>query len=490
MSIVLRNLKGSALTYTEMDRNQAQFFYSASVAASTLQLHYTGSSVLNSDGQSDYEPRFVEVPLASGSSNLILQPGNGISIGTEDGITTITNIGTAAPGDPNAYIQFNKGGSFAGDNIFLYNSDKKRVGLGLASTLSIARRLHIVGAASQGAIIRLQSFFDINSNNIGNADETAFLEICSGGERTSRDNQDNIFGKFGKVDQGEDPQLHINRYFEYGKTHFSFGQDHKISHTVLPNAIAINATDTKRNLAVVGEHGIGIGQNQDTQENRIRPLPNGVWSTSFIQLGVQGTPQLNVTRKGLAIHSPMNQDDGGNILIGISDNAEGHISSNGRDPNRLLINGFIGGDNMSLESNPRSYIASFLSNGTVGVGTPNPDTDIRLDINGNYRGATDDTYVNWSGDIPLNFTDYSFTEATASDNVRFVEGSSGIPLKGTKGVILIKNNANKPITVTTENVYSPNGDNIEIAASSNATFSFISDGAKLYMTGFLTNLEL
>ena len=32
MSIVLRNLKGSALTYTEMDRNQSQFFYSASLA--------------------------------------------------------------------------------------------------------------------------------------------------------------------------------------------------------------------------------------------------------------------------------------------------------------------------------------------------------------------------------------------------------------------------------------------------------------------------
>lgn len=490
MSIVFRNVKGSALTYTEMDRNLAQFFYSASVAASTLKLHYTGSTILNSEGQTDYEPRFVEIPLGSGDSTLNIVEGDGISItNNSEGDTVITNTGTASPGAPVQSIQFNKNSSFAGDRTFLYNSDKKRVGLGFTSITSIARRLHIVGNASQGAIIRLQSFTDINTNNIGVVDETAFLEISTSG-LSSRENSENIFGKFGKVDQGEAPQLHINRYVTDGKTHFSFGQDHKISHTVLPNAIAINATDTKRNLAVVGEHGIGIGQNQDTQENRIRPLPNGVWSNSFIQLGVQDTPSLNVTRKGLAIHSPMNQDDGGNILIGISDNIEGQQSSNGRDPNRLLINGFIGGDNMSLESNPKSHIASFLSNGTVGVGTPNPDTDIRLDINGNYRGATDDTYVNWSGDIPLNFTDYSFTEATASDNVRFVEGSSGIPLKGTKGVILIKNNANKPITVTTENVYSPNGDNIEIAASSNATFSFISDGAKLYMTGFLTNLEL
>ena len=201
MSIVFRNVKGSALTYTELDRNQAQFFYSASVAASTLKLHYTGSSVLNSEGQTDYEPRYVEVPLGSGDSTLNLVQGDGINIfNNSDGETVIENTGNATPGDPVQSIQFNKNSSFAGDTIFLYDSDKKRVGLGLSSTTSIDRRLHIVGDASQGAIIRLQSFFDINPNNIGEVNETAFLEISSGGV-SYRENPDNIFGKFGKVDQ-------------------------------------------------------------------------------------------------------------------------------------------------------------------------------------------------------------------------------------------------------------------------------------------------
>ena len=416
-----------------MDRNQAQFFYSASVAANTLQLHYTGSSVLNSEGLTDYEPRFVEVSLGSGGSTLNLAEGDGISItNNNQGQTVITNTGTASPGAPVQSIQFNNNSSFAGDNTFLYDSNNKRVGLGFSSITSIARRLHIVGASSQGAIIRLQSFFDINPNNIGEVNETAFLEISSGGV-SYRENPDNIFGKFGKVDQGEDPQLHINRYNSDGKTYFSFGDTHKVSHTVKSTAIAINDLDTKRNLAVVGEHGIGIGQNQDSLENRIRPLPTGVWAKSFTQFGEAGNPPLNVTRKGLAIHSPMNEDDGGNMIIAISDNQDGVLSNNERHPNRLLVNSYADGSSMSLELPPSSHIASFLSNGTVGIGMPNPNTDIRLDINGQYRGA----YLETNTVSKLDFKNYSV--------IKFIptQGSGGpyslvdtiIPPEGTKALI-------------------------------------------------------
>ena len=497
MSIVFRNVKGSALTYTEMDRNQAQFFYSASVAASTLKLHYTGSPVLNSEGQTDYEPRFVEIPLGSGDSTLNLAEGDGISISNNsDGETVITNTGTASPGAPVQSIQFNKESSFAGDSIFLYNSTTKRVGLGFSSTTSIARRLHIGGAATQGAIIRLESFFDINTNNIGEVDETAFLEISSGG-RISRDNPDNIFGKFGKVDQGEDPQLHINRYISDGKTYFSFGNTHLVSHTVKSTAIAINATDTKRNLAVVGEHGIGIGQDQDSLENRIRPLPNAVWDNSFIQIGVTGTPSLNVTKKGLAIHSPMNQDDGGNMIIAISDDEEGVLSNNRRDPNRLLINSYADGSRMSLESSPRSHIASFLSNGTVGIGIPNPNTDIRLDINGNYRGKTTNQTISEDDNngisIELDFVNYSFIITTVDSTFTsslLTFTAATVPPIGTKGVALIINNKVNKISIGTTNVYSPNNDSFELEAGKRAIVSFISDGSKLYITGAQLNLEI
>lgn len=486
MSIVFRNVKGTALTYTEMDRNQAQFFYSASVAAGALKLHYTGSSILNSEGQTDYEPRFVEVPLGSGDSTLNLVEGPGIDIYNDsDGNTVIENTGNASPGEPLHSIQFNKNSSFAGDTVFLYNSDSKRVGLGLSSTISIDRRLHIVGAASQGAIIRLQSFFDINSNNIGGVDETAFLEISSGGVST-RANPDNIFGKFGKVDQVGDPQLHINRYFSDGKTYFSFGPDHTVSHTVLPSGIAINATDTKRDLAVVGEEGIGIGLNQDDLENRIRPILNGIWDRSFVQIGVTGTPPLNVIRKGLAIHSPMNQDDGGNMIIAISDNRDGVFSNNGRHPNRLLINSYTGGDNMKLEASPTSHIASFLSDGTVGIGIPNPNTEIRLDINGQYRGA----YTTTEEITKLDFKTYSV--------IKFIprQGSEGpytlrdtiIPPEGTKAVLILGTNEVDYTVIFAEDERLITGKAIPTKPGQHSTITFVSDGRYLIETSRTVNM--
>jgi len=486
MSIVFRNIKGSALTYTELDRNQAQFFYSASVAASTLKLHYTGSSVLNSEGQTDYEPRFVEVPLGSGGSTLNLIEGPGIDIYNDsDGNTVIVNSGNASPGQPVQSIQFNKNSSFAGDTIFLYDSDKKRVGLGLSSTTSIDKRLHIVGDASQGAIIRLQSFFDLNTNNIGEVDETAFLEIVSGGV-SHRENPDNIFGKFGKVDQGEDPQLHINRYNSDGKTYFSFGDTHKVSHTVLPDAIAINATDTKRNLAVVGDKGIGIGQDQDSLENRIRPLPNGVWENSFVQIGVTDTPPLSVTKKGLAIHSPMNQDDGGNMIIAISDNQDGVLSNNERHPNRLLVNSYADGSSMALELPPSSHIASFLSNGTVGIGMPNPNTDIRLDINGQYRGA----YLETNTVSKLDFKNYSVIKFTPSQEFDgpYSLVDTIIPPEGTKAVLILGTNTENYTVSFSSDENLITGGNIETAKNRHSTITFVSDGTNLIETSRTVNM--
>ena len=500
MSIVFRNVKGTALTYTELDRNQAQFFYSASVAASTLKLHYTGSSILNSEGQTDYEPRFVEVPLGSGGSTLNLVEGSGIDIYNDsDGNTVIENIGNATPGEPLQSIQYNRDSSFDGDSSFLYNSRFGRVGIGVMNPSGIEnidRRLHLRGDSGQGAIIRLESFFDLASNNIARPDETAFLEIVSGGE-VNRDNEENIFGKFGKVDQGEDPQLHINRYFIDGKTHFSFGDTHRISHTVTSTAIAINATDTKRNLAVVGAEGIGIGQNQGNLENRIRPLPNGVWDRSFVQIGVTGTPPLNVTRKGLAIHSPMNQDDGGNMIIAISDDRDGVLSNNQRHPNRLLVNSYADGSNMLLESSPSSHIASFLSNGTVGIGIPNPNTDIRLDINGNYRGKTANNTLSADDNngisIELDFVNYSFITTTVDSTFTsqvLTFTAPTVPPVGTKGVVLIINNKTIKISISTTNVYSTNGNSLELETNKRAIVSFISDGSKLYITGAQLNLEI
>ena len=57
--ITLRNVKGTALTYAEMDQNLSSFFYSASLSGPDLLLHYTGSATLNAP----YTPTSITVPL-------------------------------------------------------------------------------------------------------------------------------------------------------------------------------------------------------------------------------------------------------------------------------------------------------------------------------------------------------------------------------------------------------------------------------------------
>ena len=65
--VTLRNVKGSALTFNEMDKNFSSFFYSASVVSSTngnkLRLFYTGSNEFSFSG---FTPGvFTEVFLPS-----------------------------------------------------------------------------------------------------------------------------------------------------------------------------------------------------------------------------------------------------------------------------------------------------------------------------------------------------------------------------------------------------------------------------------------
>jgi len=61
MAIILRTVKGTSLTYEEMDRNLSQFTYSGSIGRAenqhTLYLHYTGSSGLG------YVPRSESIDI-------------------------------------------------------------------------------------------------------------------------------------------------------------------------------------------------------------------------------------------------------------------------------------------------------------------------------------------------------------------------------------------------------------------------------------------
>lgn len=460
MSIVLRTLKGSALSYPEMDRNLSQFFYSASINANTLHLHYTGSFTLN-DGSINYAPRFIEVPLGSGGGNQILEAGTGIELGSGEAPNSIliTNTGTASPGGSNTNIQFNDEDSFGGGNLFVYDKENDRVGIGITSGMQ--RRLHINDNLTGGAIIRLQA-------NDGNGPrKEAFLEI---GNRFN-----STLTQIGKVNPNS-LHTYIHQTENTQRTHFSFVNTSSITATVSNVGIGIGTQTPARDLSILSDSkkGIGIsGGNARGVENRIRILPDGVWLKTFVDNS--GNPLEGINRYGLGIHTPIpGSGEGGNMLIAISDDAEGR--SEIKDPNRLLITAYdVDRTDDSLEEAP-IHIASFTSAGRVGINTPDPNQDIRLDINGQYRGA----YTAIDSVNNVDFKNYSVVKATLT-TISAATPFFNIPPAGTKGVLVVTTDTNCTLNfVASPGVISTG--NPEVVKATYATFTFVSDGTNLIET--------
>lgn len=473
MSIVLRNLKGSALTYTEMDRNQSQFFYSASLAdgGGTLKLYYTGSSLLNDVDGTSYAPRSVDISIGGGGatgvtqlvagSNITLtnsagQPSNGT------GVVTINAAGgggggVTTPGGENTNIQFNDGGSFGGDNLFVYDKTNDFVGIGITSGMT--RRLHINDDINGGAIIRLQA-------NDGNGPrKEAFLEI---GNRFN-----STLTQIGKVNPNS-LHTYIHQTENTRRTHFSFVNTSRITATVTQTGIGIGTQSPNRDLSILSDSrkGIGIsGGDARGVENRIRILPDAVWQNTFVDY--RNDPLL-ITKYGLGIHTPVDRSEGGNMLIAISDTEAGRTEE--KVPHRLLIASYNSVDtDDSLEGVP-VHIASFTAAGRVGIHTPDPNQEIRLDINGQYRGA----YLETNSVDDVDFKNYSVVKATLT-TITAATPFFNIPPAGTKGVLVVTTDTNCTLNfVASPGVISTG--NPEVQKATYAAFTFVSDGTNLIET--------
>ena len=114
MAITLRNIKGAALTYEELDLNFHEYFYSASVSTDgkQLSLHYTGSAL-----------------KSAGSTNIALNTYTG-------------SIQVA--GNPNEFQYNLDGNNFAGAAGLVYDSSKNGVAIGAQSLLS-GEKLRVEG---------------------------------------------------------------------------------------------------------------------------------------------------------------------------------------------------------------------------------------------------------------------------------------------------------------------------------------------------------
>jgi len=479
MSIVLRNLKGSALTYTEMDRNQSQFFYSASLADSggTLKLYYTGSSLLNDVDGTSYAPRSVDISIGGGGAtgvtqlvagtNITLtnsagQPSNGTGVVR---ITATGGSGGGTPADPDTSIQFNDGGSFGGDNLFVYDKNKNRVGIGITSGMQ--RRLHINDDINGGAIIRLQA------NTTAGVSKLAFLEI---GKNSSNLTQ------IGKLN-GNSNDTYIHQFLQpstvqtgpiIGKTHFSFTSISSITATVTQTGIGIGTQTPTRDLSIKSSSNKGIGISSAggrSPENRIRILPDDVWTRTFVD---NSNNSLLITKYGLGIHTPVDGSEGGNMLIAISDTEAGRTEE--KVPHRLLIASYNSVDTEDSLNTAPVHIASFTAAGRVGINTPDPNQEIRLDINGQYRGA----YLETNSVSNLDFKNYSVIKVTLSD-VTADTPFFNIPPAGTKGVLVVTTDTNCTLNFAASPYIISTG-NAVVAKTTYATFTFVSDGTNFIET--------
>ncbi len=311
--ITLRNVKGSALTYAEMDQNLSSFFYSASLSGADLLLHYTGSTVLGSN----YSPSSITVPL-----NPLL--------------ATITQLQVA--GNNVGDIQYRIDNSTLGaDTSFKWDTNYLRLGVGVSSpTATVDTK-----GTNEATIVRLNS--DATTN------KQAYIDFFS---------QTTLLGSFGKT-RGSSSDIYIEIPTIPGSSRSLFTTVGGLNITRTTNTglgIFTGNSVPNKALTVVGEIGVGsdIGQNQGQIGNIVVGTTVKVLANSL---------PLNSTNLGLLIESPKKfsgtSTTGGNVVIGVNS-----LSTNRNYAFSVLTN-----TNTDIYSTP---LLTVKADGKTGINNANP----------------------------------------------------------------------------------------------------------------------
>jgi hypothetical protein len=274
--ITLRNVKGSALTYVEMDRNLSSFFHSASLNGTDLLLHYTGSSVLGAP----YTPTSVTVPL-----NPLL--------------ATITQLTVA--GNNVGDIQYRINNSTLGaDSSFKWDTVNYRLGVGKASPVATLDVMQLDAANPSRIRITTQ---DIKSGN-----RIAALELYQG---------NTFIGSFGKTNASR-PDIYTIVGDGTRSAYTTIGTTNVVR--VMGTGVGIllpSTTTPNKALTVVGEIGVGTntGGNQGILGSIITPAsaPGG-------KVPLASLPS-SAGQIGLLIESPYSSGisgTGGHVVVGIN----------------------------------------------------------------------------------------------------------------------------------------------------------------------------
>jgi hypothetical protein len=362
MSIILRTLKGSALTYEEMDRNMSQYFYSSSVHSSgtELRLHYTGSDSLDTPSE-DYGPtRYQAVAIGSGGSSsgvTRIIAGTGVTILPTEGVGVVTINATgagASPGGSDGSVQFRSNSTtFGGNSDLFYNATTTLLGLGTNLPES---KLHIVGNKSTPATVRVATAGDTSTN------AKAQMSFYSGTTK---------LGEIGKTVGGSTADS-VNIFLQAtNNLRFQIASNNIASVTAI--GLGIFNQTPNRQLVVQGADGIGVqkGGTSATQ-SIIRPIPATVYQSSALGASVR--------EYGVMLSGPLTtaNSEGGHVVVSLSQLSQisGPTDS---DKNSFSI---ISSRNESYST--ATSIACFRADQKVGIVTNDPQ--VTLDVNGQIRG--------------------------------------------------------------------------------------------------------
>jgi len=324
MAIELRTLKGTALTYEEVDRNFSQYFYSASVDDNNLNLWYTGSSGLDLPDE-NYSPRI--------GATISLSPFTG-------------DVATVTPGGLQGNIQFKNGQKFSGTNDFHYDSIRKMVGINTAAPNA---PLDIASTTPTPARLRLTAV-DGAAVTDGKA---AWIEFYRGAQTQ--------LATVGLLQPG-DSTFYIN-----ARDGVKLGVDSVMKVHLTDKGLGIadkgftGTNGANQTLTVVGKIGVGNSVSP-TDQSVIGQLTSDVRSTYL---------PSNSTTSGLLIESPKGSA-GGHVVVGLN-------STENNNESFTILRGAVGNYDRS--------IAVFRADGSVGINTVTPPADQRLTVNGNISGS-------------------------------------------------------------------------------------------------------
>ena len=460
MSIILRTLKGSALTYEEMDRNMSQYFYSSSVhdSGTELRLHYTGSDSLDTPSE-DYGPtRYQAVTIGSGGGGAVTQiiPGTGVTISPVSGVGTVTINASGAsgnnPGGSDGSVQFRSNSTtFGGNSDLFYNATTTLLGLGTNLPES---KLHIVGNTTTPATVRVATAGGTNAN------AKAQMSFYNGTTK---------LGEIGKTVGGSTTDS-VNIFLQAtNKLRFQIAST-KIA-SVTSTGLGILREDPNRPLVVVGNGGIGIqknvGEADNVPQSILQPIPQSIFNSSVIS---------DTQARGLFISPPLSSAAqgiyGGHVVVSLN-------TTVGQSTTNFNSFSIVGSTDQDYAT--AIPIATFRADRTVGIALERgvaPATT--LDVDGQIKGG----YFNYPVDttaLPLDTKKVVKVSYSTNRTVYSAAGAAGV-----EAVLILtggQGDGGSPIAIAFgSNFYVQSPGTITLTNDTTYTMSFVCDGTNWYET--------